>query len=164
MIPVFMFSCFLFYFGIVPSCVASCFSVPLSNVYPSLSLSCLSPASLHLYLIPSLVRVYIVFVLPLWCHSVSPPMSPQMSPSWCLSDFCSMSFHWFILCFCCYFVFCCCDSFLFFLELLLIVSFKFVLRKLAFCSPILPPICCRHLGPHLVCQFITTLESNTSAL
>lgn len=56
----FTFSCFLFDFEIVSLCVPSCFSVPPLSVFPSLSFRL---SSLHLYMIPLLVCLYIVFAL-----------------------------------------------------------------------------------------------------
>lgn len=81
-IPVFSCSHFLFYLEILPLRVSSCFSVP--PVFSSLPLvlfhpfAHLSSASLHLFLIPSFVCLYIVFVL-LSVRSVFlrlPPCSP----------------------------------------------------------------------------------------
>lgn len=91
-----------------------CFSVP--------SFTCPLPSSLHLHLIPCscvfvLPQVFVrSFRLLLWCHLV---LSCVVSP-------CS---HWFV------FVFCLCDSSLFFLDLLVFISFSFV------CSPFVPLSC-----------------------
>lgn len=73
--------------------------------------------------------------------------------SLCYSSIWTLPF--FALCrspICCYFVFCLFDSVL---ALGFCVYFSFVWTKLTFCSPILPPVCCLHLGPHLICQIIT---------
>ena len=79
-------SCFIV--KLCPHVSTSCFYVPPSmifppsSVFPFLCFICPFPASLHLYLIPSLVCLYIVFVLPHifvslfrlspWCHPVFP--------------------------------------------------------------------------------------------
>ena len=105
-------SCFIL--KLLPSRVASCFSLPPSSVFPFLPLTCPFPASLHqLYLIPLLVCVYTIFVLPhvssCQFHPSSPLTPPGVSPPvsrrWYVSVICSMSFHWFVLCFWFAFVF-----------------------------------------------------------
>ena len=68
-----LFSCFLFYFEIVPSCVASCFSVPPAGVFLFLF-----P---HLYLITSLVCVCV-------CVCVCSLCSPSCLFQSCLPQQC----------------------------------------------------------------------------
>ena len=42
-------------------------------------------------------------------------------------------------------------------SLVCVCIFSFCSKKLTFCSLILPPLRCLHLGPHLVCYTITIL-------
>lgn len=106
----------------LPSCVPSCFSVPPSLCF---SLTCPSPASLHLYLIHSLFQ-YVVFVLNRvfgtsfrvfpWCRPVFPTSTISCVSLWYVSVFMLLEssfdlYSAFVLhileaLFCCYFVFC----------------------------------------------------------
>ena len=91
MFQVFVFLYFLFYWKIVPSCVTSCFSVPLVCVSSSFrcfpSLTCPFPTSVHLFLIPSLVCVYSLCSPS--CHVLCFPPAPSPVSSPC-----------FLVCFC----------------------------------------------------------------
>ena len=167
-----LFSSLLFpvlFWKVLPSCVASRFSVPPSKCFSVPPLTCPFPASLHLYLIPSLVCLCISLCFPS-CLCQFVPCSPVMPH--CVPDQC------LLLCLPCWYV-----SFLF-LEFSLICSLllfahcissfvlltwfmllwspwflynsAFVLMKLAFCSPILPPVCCLHLASQFVSTEIVT--------
>ena len=128
---------------------------PPSCVFPFLSLTCPFPASLHLHLIPSLVCVYKVLVFHS-CLRLIVPWSPVMPPcvsrlhSQCLPVvflfFCCLCFHSFVLWFCLHFVQALLLLLLLFSGFLVFCISSFLF---AFYSPILPPVCCLHLHPHL---------------
>ena len=144
------------------SCVESSFSVPTSSSFPFLSLTCPPPASLHLFLIPSLVYLYIVIVPPHvpFCQlALSSPVMPACVLHQCLLlcppvgmfvFFVPWDFIDFYLAFVC-------TLFKLFSRygLALCVYISFCLTKLALSFLILPPMRCLHLGCHLACQFIT---------
>ena len=77
-----LFLCFLFYFDIMPLCLASvCF--PLLSVFdPLLPLSCPFPSLLHLVLIPSLVLSLFSFVSRQLVPSSSPSVFSSVSSLW----------------------------------------------------------------------------------
>ena len=105
-----MFSYFLFYFEIVPLCVAFCFSVlpsvifPSSSVFPFLSLTCcfprLTPPAAHPLISVAICSLDapLVFIRSFCYHPVFPNVSAQ-----CLHVFLaflphsSLCVHWFVL-------------------------------------------------------------------
>lgn len=117
-----------FYFEIVTSCVGSS---PLCDL-PHLS----SPVSLHLHLIPSSVCLYSLCApLSCQCYSSASPFDLMV----CSSFICSLCFHWFALCFSCYFVLL--THFLLFLHffffyryIYIYISFSFWLMKCFYSS------------------------------
>ena len=143
-----------------------CFSIP----FPHLSFSCLTPPSPHPLISVSQNSLcspsclcQLVPYSPVTPPFVSHPCRPPCLPVVCFCFyFCFLSFHLIctLLLFCTllnpFFVTTCllflryifvCFSWICLIQLLLI--------KPAFCPPILPPMCCLHLGPHLVFQSVT---------
>ena len=101
----FHFSCSLFYFDMLLSCVLSCFSVPPSSPFPSSPVPD-PPFSVSVYLAFVTHQVLVSsFRLPPWCH---PEFPTSVSSCHAFSVFCSLSFDWCALFFSpfgCYFVF-----------------------------------------------------------